>query len=119
MSVCLSPGRVHTKTGILRTGLDFALLFERDCGMIWVQNRGTQGPFCRTSRSGSEVVRISGGAAPRCLFSSLSDELDGIHTRAVFQNLEMQIRAGRSAGIAHERNGLAFFDFVPYGDKIL
>ena len=46
------------------------------------------------------------------------DERYGIHSLAVMEDLEMQVRARRPAGITHERYSLAFLHFVADPDEV-
>ncbi len=52
------------------------------------------------------------------LFRGIADEIDRIHAGAVTQDLEVQVRAGRTTGFAHEGHCLAFFHFVADDNEI-
>ena len=48
----------------------------------------------------------------------MADKGDGIDPFAVTQHFEMQVRAGGATGFAHQRDRLAFPDFLTNRDKI-
>lgn len=59
------------------------------------------------------------GALFGALFGALADEIDRVDRSAVLQHFEVEVRAGGTARVAHQRDGLAFPDLVADGDQIL
>ena len=45
-------------------------------------------------------------------------KLTGLTRLPAFEHLEVQVRAGRAAGFAHQGNGLTFLDLVANGNQV-
>src|SRR5690606_26987550 len=59
------------------------------------------------------------GRLRKDLLRALADEVDRVDLLALVQDLEVQVRSGGAAGVAHQRDRLALLHLVADGNEVL
>src|SRR5690606_20179689 len=102
------------RRGLRGRGLGALAATRGDAAPVAAPAAGRTGRHCHGTPEAAGWLRPAGLSRDGdWLFAARpADEIDRIDLAALVQHLEMQVRAGRAAGVAHERHGLAFLHLV-------